>query len=100
MRKICASLAMAALLLLASACRTTESPEKQMNDATITASVKAKLASDLGLSTVTNVSVNVTNGVVTLAGQVNSAESKRRAGEIARNVEKVVSVNNMLQVGT
>jgi osmotically-inducible protein OsmY len=52
----------------------------------------------LGVSTVTNVSVNSTNGVVTLSGQVNTAEKKSRAGQIAGAVPKVVRVINVLQV--
>lgn len=39
----------------------------------ITANVKTKLASDVGLSTVPDISVNSTNGVVTLSGQVDTA---------------------------
>jgi osmotically-inducible protein OsmY len=58
---------LAALLL---GCRTNESSEGQVNDLQITTQVKSKLASDLSVSTVTNISVNSTNGVVTLSGQV------------------------------
>ena len=47
--------------------------------------VKAKLASDLGAATVTNISVNLTNGVVTLAGIVHNSE------------ENVPRVNDNLQ---
>src|SRR5215467_13430152 len=54
-------------------CRTNESPEAQVDDLQITAQVKAKLASDARVSSVTNISVNSTNGVVTLSGQVDSA---------------------------
>ena len=80
------------------ACRTNEAPDAQIDDMKITAQVKEKLASDLGVSTVTNVSVNSTNGVVTLSGQVNTAEKKSRAGQIAGAVPKVVRVINVLQV--
>lgn len=80
------------------ACRTTESPDAQVDDMKITAQVKEKLASDLGVSTVTNISVNSTNGVVTLSGQVKSAENKTRAGDVAGAVAKVVRVINVLQV--
>ena len=88
------------LLVVFAACRTNESPEGQVKDVTITANVKAKLASELQPTTLTNVSVNVTNAVVTLSGQVGSAEQKRRAEEIARSVEGVQRVNNDLQVQT
>jgi hyperosmotically inducible protein len=94
-------LVLTALLLLAaitSACRTNESPEGQINDAEIATSIKAKLASDLGVSSITNISVNSTQGVVTLAGTVHSAEEKSRAVAIARSIPKVVKVNDNLQV--
>jgi hyperosmotically inducible periplasmic protein len=80
------------------ACRTNESPEGQVNDLGITAQVKSKLASDVGLSTVSNISVNSTNGVVTLAGQVDSSDLKARAETVAASVPKVVRVVNNLQV--
>ena len=81
-------------------CRTNESPEGQANDLQITAQVKSKLASGVGISTVTNISVNSTNGVVTLAGQVDSAEVKSRAETVAAGVPKVSRVVNNLQVVT
>ena len=88
------------LLVLGSlvACRTNESPEGQVDDLQITAQVKSKLASDVGASTVTNVSVNSTNNVVTLSGQVDSAETKSKAEAVARAVPKVTRVVNNLQV--
>lgn len=62
------------------------------------ASVKAKLAEGIGATSVTNISVNVTNGVVSLAGTVHNAEEKSKALSIAQGVLKVVSVNDNLQV--
>ncbi|PYT30991.1 MAG: hypothetical protein DMG58_13165 [Acidobacteria bacterium] len=79
-------------------CRTNESPEGQVDDLQITAQVKSKLASDIGISSVTNISVNSTNGVVTLAGQVNSPEVRTKAEGVAKSVPKVVSVVDTLQV--
>ena len=79
-------------------CRTNESPEQQVTDAKITASVKSKLAEDLGPSTVTNISVNVTNGVATLAGTVHNAAEKSKAIAIAQGVPNVVRVNDNLQI--
>jgi osmotically-inducible protein OsmY len=86
------------LLLGAVACRTNETPESQVNDAEILASVKAKLAEGLGATTVTNISVNVTNGVVTLSGTAHNADEKSKAISIAQAVPKVVSVNDSLQI--
>lgn len=79
-------------------CRTNESPEGQVDDLQITAQVKSKLASDVGISSVTNISVNSTNGVVTLSGQVNSPDVKAKAETVAKNVPKVVRVVDTLQV--
>jgi osmotically-inducible protein OsmY len=80
------------------ACRTNESPEGQVDDLQITAQVKAKLASDIGPSSVPNISVNSTNRVVTLSGQVDSTDVKAKAVAIARDVPKVIRVVDSLQV--
>jgi osmotically-inducible protein OsmY len=91
----------AAMIVLAAyvaGCKTTTSAGRQVDDATIKTSVKAKLAADVKLSTLTNIEVNSTNGVVTLAGQVDTAEQKRMAADVARTVDGVVRVNNELQV--
>ncbi len=88
------------VLALLVGCRTNESPEGQVDDLEITTQVKSKLAADVGLSSVTNVSVNSTNGVVTLSGQVDSETAKAKAGSLASAVPKVVRVVNNLQVVT
>jgi hypothetical protein len=80
------------------ACRPSQTVERQTKDAAIKAQVKAKLAADVGASTVTAVEVNVTNGVVTLAGPVRSEEERQKAEATARGVEGVSGVNNNLQV--
>jgi hyperosmotically inducible protein len=92
--------ALAAVLLLIglSACTTTSSPHQQVDDGAIKASVKAKLAADVRLSTLTNVEVNSTDGIVTLAGKVRTEEERRMAGDVARSVDGVVKVDNNLQV--
>ncbi len=79
-------------------CRTNETPEAQVHDLEITASIKSKMASDVGLATVPNVSVNSTNGIVTLSGQVDSAATKAKIEGIAKSVPHVVRVVNNLQV--
>ena len=88
----------AASTLGAVACRTTQSPGRQIDDAGIKIAVKAKLAKDVRFSTLTNIEVNSTNGIVTLAGQVRSEQDRAEAGALARTVEGVVKVNNELQV--
>jgi hyperosmotically inducible protein len=94
---IAAVIALAAFLALA-ACKTTSTASRQVDDAGIKAAVKAKLAADVRLSTLTNVEVNSTNGVVTLSGMVKTADERRMAGDVARTVDGVVRVNNELQV--
>ncbi len=79
-------------------CRTNESPEGQVDDLQIMAQVKSKLASDVGVSSVTNVSVNSTNGVVTLSGQIDSADVKAKAEDVAKSVPKVIRVVDTMQV--
>lgn len=83
---------------LLTGCRTNETPAAQVNDLEITAGVKSKLASDVGLSTVPDIAVNSTNGVVTLSGAVDSGVTKTKAETIARSVPKVVRVVDNLQV--
>jgi hyperosmotically inducible protein len=95
MKALALSLALAFAL---AGCRTNETPREQVNDLEITASIKSKLASDIGLSTVPDVAVNSTEGVVTLSGSVDSAGTKSRVESIARGVPKVVRVVDNLQV--
>ncbi len=85
-------------VVLAGACKTTSSPHQQFDDGAIKASVKAKLAADVQLSTLTNIEVNSTNGVVTLAGQVRDESDRIAAERVARSVDGVVRVNNELQI--
>ena len=96
--KVIVPVLLALALLLG--CRTNESPEMQVNDMQITAQVKSKLASEVGVSSVTNISVNSTNGVVTLSGQVDSADLKAKAEAAAGAVPKVVRVVDNLQVAS
>jgi hyperosmotically inducible protein len=79
-------------------CKTTSSAGRQVDDAAIKASVKAKMAADVRLSTLTNIEVNSTNGVVTLSGQVENESDRAQAVRVARSVDGVVKVNNELQI--
>lgn len=87
-----------ALVPVLVACRPKQTIEGQTEDAKITAAIKTRLASEVGAATLTSVDVNVTNGVVTLAGPVGSEEEKNRIGQVVGSVEGVVSVTNNLQV--
>jgi osmotically-inducible protein OsmY len=93
-----AALALVAVLAIAgSACSTTQPVETQVDDAGIHAAVKAKLTADR-FSNITNIDVNVTNGVVTLAGEVPNSQVKSEAAREASTVSGVRKVNNNLMV--
>jgi osmotically-inducible protein OsmY len=91
-------LILATAAVLAQGCNTTEPPNRQLSDAQVTTKVKAKLASDIGPSSLTNVDVTTTNGVVTLSGQVASADVKQKAETVTASLPGVVRVNNNVQV--
>lgn len=86
------------LSLLLAGCRTNETPKAQVDDLQITTQLKSKLASDIGLSSVTDISINSTNGVVTLSGMVDSPDIKNKAEAIAKSLPKVVRVVDNIQV--
>ncbi len=96
--KIRTAVVLGAALLLALACRPNQSLEGQAKDAKIATQIKTKLASQVSASTLTSVSVNVTNGVATLAGPVHSADESRQIEAVARGVEGVTDVKNALQI--
>lgn len=79
-------------------CNTSQPPDLQVKDSQVTTRVKAKLASDVRASSLMNIDINTTNGVVTLAGQVENANVKQSAETVAATVPGVVRVNNNLQV--
>lgn len=69
----------------------------KVDDAAISAAVSAGLAMDSDLSAI-KISVTTAAGVVNLKGPAPTAEAKARAGEIAKAVQGVVSVENRLDV--
>jgi osmotically-inducible protein OsmY len=85
------------LAVTIAACSTTQSAGKQVDDTTIHAAVKAKLTADR-FSNIVNIDINVTNGVVTLAGEVPNPKVKAEAEAEARSVNGVIKVVNNLQV--
>jgi len=89
---------LASTAVLVGACNTSQSPDQQISDSQITAQVKAKLASDLRPSSLANIDVNTTNGVVTLSGQVENVQVKQGAQTVAASVAGVARVNDDLQV--
>lgn len=68
-----------------------------IDDATITASVKSKLVAEKAAN-LTRVNVDTNNGVVSLTGVVETPEQKTRAENLAREVSGVRRVTNNLQV--
>jgi osmotically-inducible protein OsmY len=97
-RRVLQTVAVLTLVCFVASCKTTTSPGRQIDDAAIKTAVKAKMAADVRLSTLTNIEVNSTNGVVTLAGQVENESDRAQAAMVARSVDGVVKVNNELQV--
>jgi hyperosmotically inducible protein len=68
-----------------------------MDDAAITAKIKAEILSD-PLLKVSQINVITTNGVVKLSGVVDSQQSIDRSQEIARSLKEVKSVESELVV--
>ena len=71
---------------------------QQVDDASITAAVKAKLAAEQGTSTLTGINVDTSGGTVRLSGTVDSEAMKLRAAALAQQVDGVSRVVNNLQV--
>ena len=70
---------------------------ENVDDATITASVKSKLAGEK-MATLTKVDVDTNKGTVYLTGNVETSTVKARATELARQVAGVRDVVNNLKV--
>jgi len=87
------------LVLATAACQsmTGRSMGTNIDDATITASVKSKLVAEKGAN-LTRVDVDTTSGTVYLNGTVDSAEQKSRAEQIAWQANGVKGVVNNLQL--
>ena len=87
------------VLGIATACRsiTGESAGENIDDATITTQVKAKLTAEKA-SNLTRVSVTTTRGTVALTGVVETPSQRTRAEQLASQVKGVKAVMNNLQV--
>ncbi len=95
--RIAVAVSSVVLAVTIAACSTTQSAGQQVDDSTIHAKVKEKLTADR-FSNIVNIDINVTNGVVTLAGEVPNPKVKAEAEAEARSVSGVVKVINNLQV--
>ena len=88
-----------ALMLLLAGCQaiTGETMGENIDDTTITTTVKTKLAAEKG-TTLTRVQVDTNRSVVQLSGVVESAADRARAEQVTRGVGGVKGVVNNLQV--
>jgi osmotically-inducible protein OsmY len=88
--------AVIALASMLAACQamTGRTAGQNVDDSTLTASVK----SQLGASNLMRIDVDSNGGVVSLNGTVDTAEDKARAEQLARRVDGVKRVVNNLQV--
>lgn len=86
-----------ALVTVACQSMTGKTAGTNVDDATITASVKSKLVADR-VANLTRVDVDTNNGTVYLNGTVETPEQKVRAEQLAWQAKGVKSVVNNLQV--
>lgn len=66
-----------------------------VDDATVTTKVKTALARD-DVTKARNIDVDTDKGVVVLSGQVDSQAEAERAASVARSIEGVTDVRNLL----
>jgi hyperosmotically inducible periplasmic protein len=97
MVKLNAALLLAVLVIFGCQAMTGRTAGRNIDDATITASVKSSLVADK-VANLTRVDVDTTNGVVSLNGVVESPEQKQRAEQLASRVDGVKRVVNNLHV--
>jgi osmotically-inducible protein OsmY len=69
-----------------------------VSDAALTTKVHTALMNNVGLNTLRSINVDSDKGVVTLKGRVDSADTKRRAEDVAKRVSGVTAVKNELRV--
>ena len=86
------------LALALGACSSTRTAGTQVDDAAITAAVKAKLAADGDINPF-NIDVDTNEGVVTLQGRVEKEEARTKAEQLARETDGVRRVVNLVKVG-
>ncbi|HYU33169.1 MAG TPA: BON domain-containing protein [Thermoanaerobaculia bacterium] len=80
------------------ACSSTRTAGTQVDDAAITAAVKAKLAADGDINPF-NIDVDTNEGVVTLQGRVAKEDARTKAEQHARDTSGVRRVINLIKVG-
>ncbi len=95
--RILVALVMIAFLTACASTPQHSSTGEVVDDSVITTKIKSHIAAD-DLLKGYQVSVETRKGIVELSGFVNTQRDKDRAGEIARSVEGVKSVQNALIV--
>lgn len=88
----------ALVLLLTFGCSSTQTVGEEVDDATITTKIEAKLTGDSQVSAY-NVDVDTNDGVVRLSGEVEKPEARAEAEKLARDTEGVRRVINEITVG-
>jgi hyperosmotically inducible periplasmic protein len=93
------TLALAAFMVLGAlaGCATNRPADEQLDDAEITARVKAKLIADPEVAAL-NIDVDTVDGVVTLTGEVDSDTARLEAEQLARTTDGVVRVISRIRV--
>jgi hyperosmotically inducible protein len=89
--------ALLVMFLMGCEAMTGKTAGRNVDDATITASVKSTLVADKAAN-LTRIDVDTNNGVVALNGVVELPDHKARAEQLARRVDGVRNVVNNLQV--
>lgn len=92
-------MALSVFMLVGCATLTGKTLGENVDDASITAAVKAKLAAERA-TTLTRIDVDTNQGIVYLNGVVENAAMKQRAAELARQVQGVRNVVNNLKTQT
>ena len=92
------AVAFCAAVLGLAGCASTPGQNNYFDDAMVTARVKKAIYNEPSLK-VTDISVSTEDAVVALNGAVKTRAERARAAEVARRVEGVKRVNNLLKVG-
>ncbi len=98
-RRLNSVVVLVVVMVLAAACQsmTGKTAGTNIDDASITASVKTKLVADRA-SNLTRVDVDTNNGTVYLNGTVDTPEQRARAEQLAWRASGVRTVVNNLQL--
>ena len=88
---------LASIALALAGCATNETPGEAIDDAALTARVKAAFVADSKVSAL-NIRVDSDRGEVHLSGVARDSDEMRQAVQVARNVRGVRSVRNDIVV--